>query len=157
MDDVQQGAAANGFTRHSLTTDEAWALYRNRYPAPPDMRCPGTWRLNASGIPITPVPQGARRCREIAAHFYNGLNDAQRADPIWDPESNVQGNVFFQNRREAELAEYEGNGPPPARNNTEGRELWWSAEGRTLAAVMDHIRAGGERLHPPPRRPPAPT
>ena len=75
-DDVQQGAAANGFTRHSLTVGEAWTLYRNRYMAPPDMRCPGTWRLSAGGIPIPPVPQGARRRREIAAHFYNVLTDA---------------------------------------------------------------------------------
>ena len=111
--------------------------------APPDMRCPGTWRLSAGGIPIPPVPQGARRRREIVLHFYNGLTDA---DPICDPENNVQWNMFFQNRREAELNHYEGNGPPPARNNTEGRKHWWSAKGRTLAAVMDHIRAGGPRL-----------
>ena len=81
-DDVEQAVAANGFSRRSLTVGEARALYANRYMAPPDMRCPGTWRLSAGAIPIPPVPQGSARRQEITLHYYQGLTDAERADPI---------------------------------------------------------------------------
>ncbi|KAK1615890.1 hypothetical protein QYE76_021407 [Lolium multiflorum] len=32
-------SVANGFGRESLIVVEAWAMYRARYPVPPDMRC----------------------------------------------------------------------------------------------------------------------
>ena len=48
----------------------------------------------------------------------------------------------------------------PTSRNTLGRDRWWAGEGRTLNAVLDHIRAGGEQLEmppSPPRRPPPPA
>jgi hypothetical protein len=50
--------------------------------------------------------------------------------------------TFFTNRRNHELARYEGNGPPPANKNTAGQKMWWSVPGRTLAFVLDHIAMG---------------
>jgi hypothetical protein len=41
------GHEANGFDRRYLHEWEACALYEVRYMAPPDLRCPGTWRLSA--------------------------------------------------------------------------------------------------------------
>ena len=58
----------------------------------------------------------------------------------WHPDNNRTWDAFFINRRERELARYEGDGPPPMNNNEEGRRLWWG--GRTLASVMDYITAG---------------
>jgi hypothetical protein len=55
------GHEANGFDRRYLHEHEGRALYEARYMAPPDFRCPGTWRLSAGGIPIPPVPHGAAR------------------------------------------------------------------------------------------------
>jgi hypothetical protein len=53
------GAANNGFGRHSLHQWEGRLLYATGYPAPPDFRVPGGWRLSAGGVPIPPPPQGA--------------------------------------------------------------------------------------------------
>jgi hypothetical protein len=53
------GAANNGFGRHSLHQWERRLLYTVGYPAPPDFRAPGGWRLSAGDVPIPPPPQGA--------------------------------------------------------------------------------------------------
>jgi hypothetical protein len=50
------GLEANRFFRRYLHEWEACALYKGGYMAPPDFRCPGTWRLSAGGIPIPLVP-----------------------------------------------------------------------------------------------------
>ena len=60
------GAAANGFGRRHLQEPEARLLYEAEYPAPPDMRMPGSWRLSVGGGPVPPVPEGAARPAEIA-------------------------------------------------------------------------------------------
>jgi hypothetical protein len=52
------GATNNGFGRPSLHQWEGRLLYAAGYPAPPDFRAPGGWRLSASGIPIPPPPMG---------------------------------------------------------------------------------------------------
>jgi hypothetical protein len=74
--------------------------------------------------PIPPEPHNAARVAAIHQHFYGELTLEQRADPIWDPENNVQRNMFFREHRERELVHYEGGGPPPAHQNMEGRQLW---------------------------------
>jgi hypothetical protein len=102
--------------------------------------------LSVGGVPILPEPHGAPRSAAIHQHFYEVLMPEQRADSLWNPENNIQWNAFFRDRRQRELAHYEGGGPPPARQNAEGRQLWWGVSGRMVAAVMDHIAAGGERL-----------
>jgi hypothetical protein len=60
------GHEVNGFGHRYLHEWEARALYEAQYMAPPDFRCPDTWRLRASGIPIPPVPHGA--ARQAAIH-----------------------------------------------------------------------------------------
>ncbi|KAE8819506.1 formin-like protein 14 [Hordeum vulgare] len=49
-------AAANGFGRHHLHESEARLLYEADYPAPPDMRMTGSWRLSVGGVTVPPPP-----------------------------------------------------------------------------------------------------
>ena len=46
------GAVANDFVRRHLHEWEARLHYEANYPAPPDIRRPGSWRLNAGGVPV---------------------------------------------------------------------------------------------------------
>jgi hypothetical protein len=50
--------------------------------------------------------------------------------------------TLFTQRHNFELAQYEGNDPPPANRNIVGRKMWCGALGRTLAFVLDHIAVG---------------
>ena len=61
-------------------------------------------------------------------------------DRRWDPDVEATWDAFFDNRRQRELAKFEGDGPPPVNNNEAGRRLWWG--GRDLTAVMEYIAAG---------------
>jgi hypothetical protein len=72
---------------------------------------------------------GAARSAAIHRHYYEGLTTEERADPVWDPDNKDQWTAFFTNHHNHELAQYEGNGPPPANR----RKLWWGVPGRTLA------------------------
>jgi hypothetical protein len=103
--------------------------------APPDFRCPGTWRLSAVGIPIPLVPHGAARQGTIHRHYWEVLTPEERNNPLWDPDNKDQWTSFFTERRLAELAHYEGSGPLPANKNAAMRKLWWGVPGRTLARV----------------------
>jgi hypothetical protein len=76
------GHEANSFGRRYLHEWEARALYEARYMAPPDFRCPGTWRLSMSGIPIPPVPHGATRQAAIHQHYYEVLTPEEHNDPL---------------------------------------------------------------------------
>jgi hypothetical protein len=76
------GHETNGFSRRYLHEWEARALYVLGYMAPPDFRFPGTWRLSAGGIPILPVPHGAKSSAAIHHHYYEGLMAEERADPV---------------------------------------------------------------------------
>ena len=60
-------AAANGFGRNWMYDWEAHLLYEAGYPAPPDMRVPGNWRLSQMGFSVSPVPIGEDRLAEIHA------------------------------------------------------------------------------------------
>jgi hypothetical protein len=53
------GAANNGFGRRSLHQWEGRLLYAAGYPALPDFRASGGWRLSAGGVPIPLPPVGA--------------------------------------------------------------------------------------------------
>jgi hypothetical protein len=107
------GHEANGFDRRYLHEHEARALYEARYMAPPDFRCPGTWRLSAGGIPIPPVPHGAARHAAIHRHYYEVLTPEERNDPLWDPDNKDHWTTFFTQRRLTELAHYECQGDDP--------------------------------------------
>jgi hypothetical protein len=52
-------AANNGFGRRYLHQWEGRLLYMAGYPASPDFRAPGGWRLSVRGVPIPPPPVGA--------------------------------------------------------------------------------------------------
>ena len=88
------GAAANGFGRHHLHKDKAWALCQTVYPCPPDIRVPGpsggqgSWHLSAGGIPVPPIPEGVEREYAIA-DVRRGLTPEQAADPRWRAEDNA--------------------------------------------------------------------
>jgi hypothetical protein len=49
---------------------------------------------------------------------------------------------------------YDRPSPPPARNNANGRRLWWNASGRTLANALANIEGGNSPVPgmPPQRR-----
>ena len=44
----------NGFSRRRLHEWEAYLLHEVNYPASPDMRVPGSWRLSVGGDPVPP-------------------------------------------------------------------------------------------------------
>ena len=80
------GTAANGFGRRHLQEPEACLLYGAEYPAPPDMRVPGSWRLSADGVPVPPVPEGVARWAEIA-RIRSLLMEEQRNQPRYALDS----------------------------------------------------------------------
>jgi hypothetical protein len=67
------------------------------------------------------------------------MMDEERALLERYPENHSAWSADFRERYERELASYEGPPSPAARNNFEGRRHWWSALGRNLVAVLDHI------------------
>jgi hypothetical protein len=86
------------------------------YPAPPDFRAPGGWRLSAGGVPILQLPVGAAIDKVL-----EGMSDEQRAEPRFYPDNYPAWNAFFRRRYERELASYDGPPPSPLRNNAVGR------------------------------------
>ena len=147
----------NGFGIRSLRVEEAWLLYGERYPTPPDNRVPsGGWRMAPNGIPVPPVPRpGSQAWTEQQLFHRRRLSAEDRASAVWRMRDNDDWwNAVFQERWEADMRDWTGY--VGGRNNTEGRDRWWVGDGRTLDAVLDHIRAGGERLEMPPSPPPSP-
>ena len=140
-------AAAKGFGRRHLQEQEARLLYEAEYPTPPDMRVPGTWRLSAAGVP---VPEGATRWAEIA-RIRSSLTEEQRNEPRYTSGSHTLWTMYFQRRREEQIAST-NDVIPSGRLNADGRCEWWAVPGRTLEAVLDHIEIGNvPRLEYPPQ------
>ncbi|KAE8793565.1 Homeobox protein KNOX3 [Hordeum vulgare] len=97
------GAATNGFSRRSLHEWEARVLHEANYPAPPDMRMPGAWRLSLGGVPVLPPPSAVERRGEIACIRASLPEDARHE------ERNVVDNLplwmtYFQCRHADKLA-----------------------------------------------------
>jgi hypothetical protein len=136
------GQEANDFGCRYLRKWEERALHEARYMAPPDFRCPNIWRLSAGGIPIPPVPHSAVRQAAIHRHYYEVLTPEERNNPLWDPDNKDQWMAFITEHQNAELAHYEGNGPPQANKNAAAHKLWWGVKGRTLLWVLKHIVMG---------------
>lgn len=134
------GAAANGFGRRHLHEAEARLLYEADYPAPPDMRVPGSWRLSAGGVPVPPPPSGADRRAEIA-RIRSSLPEQARQQPRYAPDSHTLWTAYFDRRHADQLASTNGV-EPRGRLNSEGRRQWWGVPGRTLEAVLEHIEGG---------------
>jgi hypothetical protein len=146
------GATNNDFGQRSLHQWEGRLLHAAGYMAPPDFRAPGGWRLSAGGIPIPPPPTGAALNAAID-EVLETMSDEQRAEPRFYPDNREAWTAFFRRRYERELAAYNGPHPPPTRNNAAGRRRWWSAPGRTLEFVLEHIENGND---PVLEMPPAP-
>jgi hypothetical protein len=146
----EDGARNNGFGRRSLHQWEGPLLHAAGYMAPPNFHAPGGWRLSAGGIPILQPPTGAALEAAID-EVLETMSDEQRADPRFYPDNLEAWTAFFRRRYERELAAYDGPFPPPARNNAAGRRRWWSAPGRTLEFVLEHIEGGND---PPLQMPP---
>jgi hypothetical protein len=103
------GAANNGFDRRSLHQWEGRLLYMAGYPAPPDFRAPGGWRLSAGGVPIPLSPVGA--ALDVAIdEVLETMSDERRAEPRFYPDNYQAWTAFFRRRYERELAAYDG--PP---------------------------------------------
>jgi hypothetical protein len=80
------GAANNGFGWRSLHQWEGRLLYMAGYPAPPDFRAPGGWRLSVGGVPIPPPPVGDALDTTIDDVIVT-LSDEQRAEPRFFPDN----------------------------------------------------------------------
>ena len=96
-------AAANGFGRRHLHEEEARLLYEADYPAPPDMRVLGSWKLSAGGVPVPPVPEGAARRAEIA-RVRSSLTEEQRNEPRYAADSETMWTMYFERRRQEQIA-----------------------------------------------------
>jgi hypothetical protein len=83
------GAANNGFGRRSLHQWEARLLQMAGYPAPPDFRAPGGWRLSAGGVQIPPPPVGGDALDAEIDAVIETLSDEQRTEPRFFPENYV--------------------------------------------------------------------
>ncbi|XBI23728.1 hypothetical protein VPH35_048906 [Triticum aestivum] len=144
------GAAANRFSRRLLQELEPHLLYEAEYPAPPDMRVPGASRLSTGGVPVPPVPKGAARRAEIA-RIRSSLTEEQRNQPRYAPDSETLWTVYFQRRREEQIASVNGV-IPRGRLNAEGRHEGWGIHSHTLKSVLDNIETGNmPRLEYPTR------
>ena len=95
-------AAANDFGRNWLHDWEARLLFEAGYPATPDMRVPGNWRLSQMGLPVPSIPTREDRLAEIQA-TRERMTDEQRANPIWDQENNAAWNAYFSEHRQRQL------------------------------------------------------
>jgi hypothetical protein len=72
------------------------------------------------------------------------MSDEQRADPRFYPNNREAWMAFFRRRFERKLAAYHSPPPLSVRNNAAGRRRWWSAPGRTLEFVFEHIKRGND-------------
>ncbi|KAE8791610.1 Homeobox protein KNOX3 [Hordeum vulgare] len=88
------GAAASGFGRCHLHEPEARLLYEADYPAPPDMRVPGSWRLSVGGVSVPPPPSGDDRRVEIARIRLSMLERARNQPRYAPPTAHAVDNVF---------------------------------------------------------------
>jgi hypothetical protein len=149
------GVANNGFGRRSLYQWEGRLLYQAGYPAPPNFHAPEGWRLSTGGVPIPPPLVGT--ALDVAIdEILETMSDEQRAEPRFYPDNYPAWMEFFRRNYERELTAYDGPLPPPTRNNAAGRRGWWSAPGRTLEAVLAHIKPGNSPvlgMPPPPSLP----
>lgn len=146
------GAMANGFGRRHLHEDEARLLYEADYPAPPDMRVPGSWRLSVGGVPVPLASIGADRRAKIVRIRSSLLEQAQNQSR-YAPDSNALWTAYFDRRHEEQLSST-NSVEPRDRLNSDGRRQWWGIPGRTLDAVLEYIEAGNtprlEYPEPPP-------
>jgi hypothetical protein len=112
------GAATKGFAPHNLTVEEKRALYHARYPVLLDMRLPSRWRLSMGGvgIPPVPIPNRTRWWEEIHIHCAT-LTEEERTSLQWDSRNDDTWQMFFQQRRELELAQHDGGVIPPPQKN----------------------------------------
>ncbi|KAE8804934.1 Homeobox protein KNOX3 [Hordeum vulgare] len=132
-------AAANGFGRRHLHESEARLLYEANYPAPPDMRVSGSWRLSDDRVLVPPPPSGVDRHAEIA-RIWSSPSESSRNLPRYAPDSNTMWTMYFEHRHADQLAAT--NWDTPRLLQLQGRRLWRAILGRTLEVVLEHIEGG---------------
>ena len=100
---------------------------------------------------MPPPLEGAEREHAIQ-EVIAGLSHVQAVDPRWQPDNDAFWTQYFVRRHRQELTDECHNGPVEGCCNSKGRKRWWSARGRTLVFVLDHIATGNQpRLTMPPR------
>ena len=109
-------AARNGFGRHWLTAYECQLLHKCGYPAPPDFRVAPGWALSAGGVPVSPVPEGHDFLVQVEL-ARSAMSAAERAYPAHHPGNHAAWGAFFEQRRQAQLAAFDGPPPAPKRKN----------------------------------------
>ncbi|KAE8803241.1 Homeobox protein KNOX3 [Hordeum vulgare] len=114
------------------------------------MREPGAWRLSAGGVTVPQPPTGAERWAGIAC-IRSGLPENGRNLPCYAPDSNMLWEAYFERWHADQLAATNGV-DPRGFHNFEGRRQWWGVSGRTLEAVLEHIKGGNSPRfeYPPP-------
>lgn len=126
----------------------------------PDYQRPsGGWRMARNGVPVPPVPTPCTTKWHEAIHeVRHGLSLEERRNRLWRTlaDNEAWWHDHITARWEAAMDSEEGIVYPATRWNTAGRDRWWGVPGRTLDAVLAHIRAGGDRLEMPPTPPPSP-
>jgi hypothetical protein len=86
MAGYSDGVMNNGFGQRSLHQWEGRLLYMAGYPAPPDFRAPGGWRLSTGGVPIPPLLVDDALDAAIDA-VIETLSDEQRVEPRFFPDN----------------------------------------------------------------------
>ena len=116
----------NDFGIRSLRVEEAWLIYAERYPTPPDNRVPsGGWRMAPNGIPVPPVPQpDTRPWLEQVRYHRRRLSDDERRSPLsmTDDDNNQWWLGVFRARWEADMRDTEGLIGASMLRNTLGRD-----------------------------------
>ena len=69
MSSNRRAAEVNGFGMHSLRVEQAWLLYSERYPTPPDYRVPSGARNAAISTKMTPKPQKIHKMTHVPKNF----------------------------------------------------------------------------------------
>ncbi|KAE8809867.1 Homeobox protein KNOX3 [Hordeum vulgare] len=100
------------------------------------MRVSSSWRLSAGGVPVPPPPCGAdRRGR---AHLIVAARGFAEPVEVHARQQHVVDGVL--RTPPCRQARHHQRCWPRDRLNSEGRRLWWRVPGRTLEAVLEHIK-----------------
>ncbi|KAE8788441.1 hypothetical protein D1007_37468 [Hordeum vulgare] len=97
------GAAANGFHSRSFHEWEAQALHEANYPASPDMRMPGAWRLSVGGVPVPPPPSD-KECHSKIVCIRASLPEHARQEERYAAHNLPMWTAYFQRRYTDQLA-----------------------------------------------------
>ncbi|MGO8639118.1 hypothetical protein ACC840_36155, partial [Rhizobium ruizarguesonis] len=88
---------------------------------PSPSRGQGGWHLSAGRVPVPPIPEDVDREYAIG-DVRRALTPEQAADPRWRAEDNEAfWEIYFQRRRDEDLADLGNNGVVEGRHNSKGQ------------------------------------